>query len=211
MSFKLRSQAIVLIAAEVLFIFSSAFWDDFQLGNIPMTILYTSFFCLGGYAMSQSLHWLKTYVLMALGSMVFGIIDFGVVSLVLKICFTSAAHLLLFKVVLKHSFFTENVSKADRILAGVAGYILLGLFWANFFMLIGSSSKDAILNQVSGVATTRAEELYYSFVTITSLGYGDIVPVSPMAKVVATFAGLSGVLYTAIFISALISSLRDRN
>lgn len=210
MSFKLRNQSIVLIAAEVLLILSSAFWDDLPENNRTIQLFFTTFLCLGGYAMSHSKRWLKGYVFLILGSMVFEVLELGPISLILKAVFSSAAFLLLFKVVLRHSFFKELVSKSDRILAGVAGYVLLGLFWANLFMLMGASETGAILNQVSGKATTRAEELYYSFVTITSLGYGDIVPVSPIAKVVATFAGLSGVLYTAIFISALISSLRDK-
>lgn len=210
MSFQLRNQAIVLIAAQVLLIFTSAFWVESSDGYRAVSLLYAASLCFGGYAMSQSKHWLKSYIALILGMLLFEWIDLGATSLIIQALFTSVAHLLLFKVVLRHSFFKEHVAKSDRILAGVAGYILLGMFWANFFMLMGESDPTSILNQVSGGPTTKAEELYYSFVTITSLGYGDIVPVSPMAKVVATFAGLSGVLYTAIFISALISSLRGR-
>ncbi|MGJ8671422.1 potassium channel family protein [Rubritalea sp.] len=210
MSFQLRNRSIVLIAAEVLLIFTSAFWDGSPEGNKVVILLYTTFLCLGGYVMSQSIRWLKAYIFLVLGSMFFGMFDLGYTSLVLRLVFNSAAYLLLFRVILRYSFFQEHVAKADRILAGVAGYLLLGLFWASFFMLMGTSDPGSIFNQVSGEATTRAEELYYSYVTITSLGYGDIVPVSPIAKVVATFAGLSGVLYTAIFISALISSLKSK-
>jgi voltage-gated potassium channel len=114
---------------------------------------------------------------------------------------------MIFKVVIKHSFFRKSVQKSDRILSGIAGYLLLGLFWFGIFEFVGQQQAGAILNQVSGGATTASENLYYSFVTTTSLGYGYIVPVSPAAKIIAIFAGVSGVLFSAIFIAALGGSL----
>lgn len=208
MSVRIRSRAIVLIVAQVLLIATSVFWEGIDAGKHFLTIFYTTFFCVGGYAMVQNKQWLKSYVALAVGSLLFGMLGSGFILNLGQVACAMLAHILLFKAVIEHSFFKTSVPKLDRILSGVAGYILVGLFWANLFMFLGENWPGSVLNQVTGGPTTRADELYYGFVTITSLGYGDIVPANSAAKVVATFAGLSGVLYTAIFISALISGLK---
>ena len=47
--------------------------------------------------------------------------------------------------------------------------------------------------------------LYYSFVTLTTLGYGDIRPISPTARILSVTEAITGVLYTAILIARLVS------
>ncbi|MFC4991220.1 potassium channel family protein [Rubritalea tangerina] len=207
---KLRNQAMLLILAEVFFIVTSAFWDAQLEGGYWLTAIYFTFFSMGGYAIAQDKKWLYQYAVLCVIALTFNLFDsYYVAELVACIC-TLLAHLMVFRLLVWHSFFRKKVLKSDKILSGIAGYILLGLFWTGIFMFMGKEHPGCLLNQVSGAPTSRADELYYSFVTITSLGYGDIVPVSPAAKVAATFAGLSGVLFTAIFISALVSNLKGR-
>ncbi len=204
---KLRNQAMALILAEVFLIITSAFWDEELQGGYWLTSIYFVFFTLGGYALAKDKGWLYRYIVLCVAALSLTLIE-GLYWAELLACVCSTlAYLMIFKVLIKHSFFRKKVPKTDRILSGVAGYILLGLFWAGIFMFLGAQHTGSILNQVSGEATTTSENLYYSFVTITSLGYGDIVPVSSAAKIVAIFAGLSGVLFTAIFIAALVGSL----
>ena len=207
MNMHFRNQAMALILAEIFLISTSAFWEKELQGGYWLTSIYFIFFTLGGYALAQNKGWLYRYIILCVGNLLLNLMggDFWV-ELLACVCST-LAHLMIFKVLVKHSFFRKNVPKSDRVLSGIAGYILLGLFWAGIFIFIGEQQPGAILNQVSGEAASAAERLYYSFVTITSLGYGDILPVSPVAKIVAIFAGLSGVLFTTIFIAALVGSL----
>ncbi|MFK7852419.1 MAG: potassium channel family protein [Akkermansiaceae bacterium] len=103
----------------------------------------------------------------------------------------------------------KNVPKMDRVIAGVGGYLLLGLFWAMPLYLVHILTPNSIISLIDEEAISRSEILYFSFVSLTTLGYGDIVPNSPFARVIAMFVSLSGVLYLAIFISALIGSPRE--
>jgi hypothetical protein len=50
--------------------------------------------------------------------------------------------------------------------------------------------------------------VYYSIVTITSLGYGDILPISPLARMVAGFEAIVGVLYIAIMIGSIVGKFQ---
>ncbi|WP_347440288.1 potassium channel family protein [Rubritalea sp.] len=204
---KLRNQAMALILAEMFLIITSAFWERELEGGYWLSSIYFVFFTLGGYALAQDRGWLYRYIILCLISLSLGVMGNAYWSQFSACVCSTLAYLMIFKVLIKHSFFRKKVPKSDRVLSGIAGYILLGLFWSGIFMFIGRQHPGAILNQVSGEPTLASENLYYSFVTITSLGYGDIVPVNPSAKIVAIFAGLSGVLFTAIFIAALVGSV----
>jgi voltage-gated potassium channel Kch len=52
----------------------------------------------------------------------------------------------------------------------------------------------------------RAALLYFSLITLTTVGYGDIVPVTPAARVFAALEGAAGVLYIAIAVARLIAA-----
>ncbi len=51
-----------------------------------------------------------------------------------------------------------------------------------------------------------SEAVYFSFTTLTTLGYGDIIPMSSLAKMLTNFEAIIGQLYPAILISILVGS-----
>jgi hypothetical protein len=56
----------------------------------------------------------------------------------------------------------------------------------------------------------ESELLYFSLVTLSTIGYGDIVPVHPEVRMLAALEGLVGVLYIAITVAILVSTFRQR-
>jgi voltage-gated potassium channel Kch len=82
---------------------------------------------------------------------------------------------------------------------------LLGLFWFLQFTVSSEIQHDAVYNQILETAASPTDQLYFSFVTLTTLGYGDIIPSSQLAKVITIFTSLSGVLYISVFVAALVS------
>ncbi len=51
--------------------------------------------------------------------------------------------------------------------------------------------------------------LYFSLTTVTTLGYGDITPISPVARIWATLEAVTGVLYIAVLVARLVSLFRS--
>ncbi|RLD90943.1 MAG: hypothetical protein DRJ09_02665 [Bacteroidetes bacterium] len=77
---------------------------------------------------------------------------------------------------------------------GIIGSILLSVtYWLN---------PDAF--SAGNPLTAPADFIYFSFVTLTSLGYGDISPVDPMARSISIFLSFSGQIYIAMIISMLV-------
>jgi hypothetical protein len=91
---------------------------------------------------------------------------------------------------------------ARRLHGGVAAYLLLGLIWANLYQLVALLRPGAF----SGIgARDSSGFMYYSFVTLTTMGYGDVLPVHPVARSLATLEAVTGSLYLAILVSRLVS------
>jgi hypothetical protein len=105
--------------------------------------------------------------------------------------------------------FREGPTTSHRITGAVAGYLLLGLIWSQAYDLIALSIPGAF--SVSGnPAPADAETLqwhlfYFSYVTLTTLGYGDIVAVHPVARTFVILEGVVGQLFPVILISRLVS------
>ena len=106
-------------------------------------------------------------------------------------------------VVLVQVFRAGTVNK-HRILGAMAVYLLLGLAWAEAYTAIAMVSPDAFAP--AGSAPTSPQRwLYFSFVTLTTVGYGDITPVGPLARSLAILEALTGQLYPAILLARLVA------
>jgi len=94
-----------------------------------------------------------------------------------------------------------------RIQGAVAAYLLLGLIWAFAYELVllqdPGSFQPADLGGAKGPAMINLT--YFSYVTLTTVGYGDITPVHPIVRSLANLESLIGQLYPAILIGRLVS------
>lgn len=116
------------------------------------------------------------------------------------------ALLILTFLVLQHVF-RDGPITADRVRGAILAYLLLGLVWAFAYELVELTYPGAVLmgGQTLKDANPTHTFGYFSFVTLTTLGYGDIVPVHPIARSLAVAEALIGQLYPAILIGRLVS------
>jgi hypothetical protein len=92
---------------------------------------------------------------------------------------------------------------ARRIQGAIAVYLLLGFIWAQLYELVTLWHPGAFTGAVEDRGSLPWT--YYSFVTLTTMGYGDIMPVHPVARALAVLEALSGQLYLAIMLARLVS------
>jgi Ion channel len=107
---------------------------------------------------------------------------------------------------LKQTFRPGPVS-VHRIMGGVAAYLLIGVTWAFGYKLLLEEVPDAIHFQSPfvGIPTgVPARLIYFSFATLTTVGYGDAYPVHRVARSLAMAEALIGQLYPAILIATLV-------
>jgi len=94
----------------------------------------------------------------------------------------------------------------DTLSVAVSGYLLLGITWAFFFMLAYAVNSGAFKGLTPGESPNevRRDLFYFSFVTLSTLGYGDIVPATRGARSLAVGEALLGQLYIAITVARLV-------
>ena len=86
-------------------------------------------------------------------------------------------------------------------------YLLLALLWATLYLALDAFDPGSI--QVgSHPAERETNLLYFSLVTLSTIGYGDIVPLSGESRILAALEGVTGVLYMAITVALLVSRFR---
>jgi Ion channel len=100
--------------------------------------------------------------------------------------------------------FRKGPVTIHRVQGAIAVYLLLGLAWSGAYELVALTEPGAFSG--SGVEVTTTEPwLYYSFVTLTTVGYGDVTPVYSVARSLAMLEALIGQLYPAILLARLVS------
>lgn len=92
----------------------------------------------------------------------------------------------------------------DRIFGSIVLYLLIGLIWAVAYALLDASLPEAFAGGGGG-SGDLGNWIYFSLVTLTTLGYGDIMPVARIARSMAVLEALIGQLYPAIIIARLVS------
>lgn len=103
--------------------------------------------------------------------------------------------------IIKH-FLLTKVLLRYRIAAAVAVYLIFGVLFARLYEMIYLINPAAFsLNQKINPVSL----IYFSFVTLTTIGYGDIVPLSMAARSLSVLEGIIGQLYMVILISSLVS------
>jgi hypothetical protein len=99
-----------------------------------------------------------------------------------------------------------------RIVGAVLLYLLIAVGFATLFAFVGLSIPDAFRGVMFEDDAALASELFYlSFVTLTTTGYGDVVPVHPLARSLCNFEAVVGQLFPATLLARLVTlELRDR-
>jgi hypothetical protein len=101
----------------------------------------------------------------------------------------------------------------DTIYASICVYLLLVIIWTMLFSAIEIIEPGSFLSGGAPVVDFHGDSvkrnvfanlIYYSFVTLTTLGYGDITPVSPYARALSSLEAVIGQLYIAVLIAGLV-------
>ena len=97
---------------------------------------------------------------------------------------------------------------SEVLCAGISIYLIMGLLWGFAYMLVAHHTPDSFAFSVPPAAShemTGFTAFYFSFMTLTTVGYGDITPVSNTARMLAIMESMSGTLFVGVLIARLVS------
>ncbi len=98
-----------------------------------------------------------------------------------------------------------------HLYTAVSIYLLLGMQWFALYSAIDVFYPGSILHNNATVTDRHSELLYFSLVTLSTIGYGDVVPVYGEVRMLAALEGVTGVLYVAITVALLVGAYKQQN
>ncbi|MGE9295875.1 MAG: potassium channel family protein [Puniceicoccales bacterium] len=197
---------LFLLTLLILLILVPVFDDD-QWGapTTGVVTMLTMIFGLNSVAQERR----TLSIAIGLGIIAYGLTTWAWISggtYILALPFQLAFFLFINLSILRTVLETKDIN-ADVVCGGIAVYLLLGVNWTIVFMTIEFISPGSIvvLNSMDkSPLESPMDFLYFTFVTLTTLGYGDIAPVSNAARSASIGAAVSGTLYIAVFIGRLV-------
>ncbi len=174
--------------------------------RILTDILFTAILISGLWAFSRRRMVFMTGLLAAIPSLALGWVIYFVEAPSLGLM--SRFFLALFLIVMLAALLT-HILKArevtiDLIMGAASTYFLIGFLWAFIYFFIETLSPGSFRLAEGPSADLERQLLYYSFITLTTVGYGDITPVSILARSYAALEAVIGQLYLAVLVAGLV-------
>jgi len=202
--FKRRFLALLLLILAMLIIVPLA--DEFVRLRMLMDIFWSAIFIAVIYAVSQKKHHILVGVLLAL-PMLGSIwsryfVQYSALEAVGGLC---GAVFFIFAIIQILIFvYTQKEVTRDLIAGAAIVYLLMALAWSFIFGVVESLNPGSFsIPDIEGISTSRSF-LYLSFVTITTLGYGDITPVTSLARSLCILEAVIGQLYLVVQVAWLV-------
>ena len=107
-------------------------------------------------------------------------------------------------VLLLRYVFGPEVMDGDRLWGAASAYLMIGILWCFVYALIELEKGQTFYVRGNATNLQLIDLLYFSFSTLTTIGFGDIVPATRGAQLAAIFEGIVGTLFLAILIAKLV-------
>jgi len=194
----------VLLGALLLMAVLNPLMEEFGLLRAQL-VLNTSFSVLviaGLYAISGKKRRFYLAIVLAVATCIAGWYDeshqTGQSEVILQTCVVLFLLTLLFTI-LQRVLLNEKVT-SQKIYGALCAYLIFGYAWASLYTLADYLHPNSFTNNLHGYH----DLLYYSLITLATVGYGDITPVSSIARSLAVLEAITGQFYLAVMIARLV-------
>ncbi len=202
-----RSGAWFLFALILLFV-TAPFVRELKDGPVIDAALMTVVFCVGVMAVGGSRRTLVWAIALVMPALVGKWLEHFWPGL-LPDAIPIAAFLIFIAFLILH--FLRFILRARRVNSevlciAVSTYLLLALLWSSAYVLVGQLIPGSFSGKHADVQSLRGfEAIYFSTITLTTVGYGDLSPASPPARMLAMMQAITGTMYVAVLIARLVS------
>jgi hypothetical protein len=184
------------------------FFDKEEIIHLLLRIIWFGLLVAGITTLSENRTQMRSFsiipILLVIVSILDSLFDYRFLVYVDFIIELAAYMLVTFMVLVK--VFESGSVTIHRVIGSIVAYMLIGNIWAlayQFFYIHYPGSLQVPGSDASGV--TSSMFLYFSFTTLTTTGYGEILPVQPITRTLAIIEQLIGVLYPVVLIGRLVS------
>lgn len=203
-----------LLASLVFLLFSNAVVDQYFVASnlahsivgaitiISMAISLGTFQTTEGGTLKKGLILVLSMVIITILIMLFDSSEFLFLQIILLLGF----YLFILKIVSQQVLFSGDIT-TNNVIGSVCIYLLLGMIWVMLYILLSQLESGSFAGiQDKNWISSLADFTYFSFITLTTLGYGDILPITSTARFLVFMEAIVGVFYMAIVVSSLVGA-----
>jgi voltage-gated potassium channel len=207
--FRRFSTVGLLISLVVLFI-CAPFVEEFKGGDLVVTGLFSLVLLAGVLAVADRKRILVFAIVLVIPAIAGRWINHFRPDIVSAAVFLTAGLILIAFVVANLLRFVLRAPSVnvEVLCASIAAYLMLGLMWAMAYWLVDQMTPGGAFsfNTNAGPRSMKGfTGFYFSFITLSTVGYGDITPVSRPARLLAAMEAMTGLLYVAVLIARLVA------
>ena len=205
-----RFSTVQLLIALAVLLISAPFVEELEGGRLILSVLFSLVLLAAVVAVANRKRSLAIALTLAIPAITARWISYFRPDLVHPTVFLVGALLLLAYVIwhLLHFVLRAPVVTVEVLCASIAAYLMLGLMWTVAYWLVDQLTPGGAFsfNTARGSHSMNGfTGFYFSFITLSTVGYGDITPVSQAARWLAAMEAMTGLLYVAVLIARLVS------
>jgi len=205
-----RFSTVQLLAALVVLLISAPFVEEIEGGGLILSVLFSLVLVAAVFAVADRRRTLAIALVLAVPAITARWVNFFRPAQVHPAVFLVCALLLLAFVIghLLHFVLRAPIVTVEVLCASIAAYLMLGLMWTVAYWFVDQVTPGGAFsfNTERGVHSMNGfTGFYFSFITLSTVGYGDITPVSQAARWLAAMEAMTGLLYVAVLIARLVS------
>ncbi len=205
-----RFSTVQLLIALALFFICAPFVEEIKGGELIVSFLFSLVLVAGVLAVADRKRVLVIALVLAIPAIAGRWINNFRPDLVPPAVFLVGGLILIIFVVghLLRFVLRAPVVTTDVLCASISAYLMLGLMWTMAYWLVDQLTPGGAFSFNTNAGTRSINGFngfYFSFITLSTVGYGDITPVSKVARMLAAMEAMTGLLYVAVLIARLVS------
>src|SRR5947207_13986765 len=205
-----RFSTVQLLIALALFFICAPFVEEIKGGPLILSFLFSLVLLAGVLAVANRKRVLVIALVLAIPAIAGRWINHFRPDLVPPAVFLVGGLILIIFVVghLLRFVLRAPVVTTDVLCASISAYLMLGLMWTMAYWLVDQLTPGGAFSFNTNAGTRSINGFngfYFSFITLSTVGYGDITPVSKVARMLAAMEAMTGLLYVAVLIARLVA------
>ena len=205
-----RFSTVQLLIALAVFLIFAPFVEELEGGNLILSLLFTLVLFAAVFAVANRKRSLAIALVLVVPAIAGRWINHFRPDVVHPAVFLVCALLLLAFVIahLLRFVLRAPVVTVEVLCGSIAAYLMLGLMWTVAYWLVDQLTPGGAFSfntNGGGQSINGFTGFYFSFITLSTVGYGDITPVSRFARWLAALEAMTGLLYVAVLIARLVS------
>jgi voltage-gated potassium channel len=205
-----RFSTVQLLIALAALLICAPFVEELEGGRLILSVLFSLLLVAAVFAVADRKRTFTIALILAVPAITARWVSYFRPDLVHPAVFLVCSLVLLAFVIghLLHFILRAPIVTVEVLCASLAAYLMLGLVWTVAYWLVDQLTPGGAFS----FNTNRSVEsmngfngIYFSFITLSTVGYGDITPVSRAARWLAALEAMTGLLYVAVLIARLVS------